>query len=77
MNNPLQTAIQMMNIGRNPMGMLQQVAGHNPRMAHAMQMISGKSPQQLRQMAENMAKERGIDLNDFVRSLGISVPMGK
>lgn len=75
--NPLQTAIQMMNMGRNPMGMLQQMSGNDPQLAKAMQIINGKSPQQLQQMAQNMAKERGINLDDFVRSLGITIPSNR
>lgn len=75
--NPLQAAIQMMNMGRNPMGMLQQMAGNNPQLAQAMHIINGKSPQQLQQMARNMAKDQGIDLDDFVRSLGITIPSNR
>lgn len=75
--NPLQTAIQMMNMGRNPMGMLQQMAGNNPQLAQAMQIINRKSPQQLQQMAQNMAKERGINLDEFARSLGIAIPSNR
>ena len=39
-----------------------------------MEMTRGKTPQQMRQMAENMAKERGLDLNDVARQLGITIP---
>lgn len=75
--NPLQTAIQMMNMGQNPMGYLQQMAGNNPQLAQAMQIINGKSPQQLQTIAQNMAKDRGINLDDFVRNLGITIPSNR
>ena len=35
------------------------------------ELIKGKDAHQLQTMAQNMAKERGIDLGDLMRSLGI------
>ena len=54
--------LQMARNGGNPMQMLQQMAGQNPQAAQAMRLIQGKSPQQLRQTAENMAKQSGTSL---------------
>lgn len=56
------------------MQMLQQMAGQNPQAAQAMRLIQGKNPQQLRQIAENMAKERGVDLNQIARQMGVTLP---
>ena len=36
-------------------------------------MVSGKSETELREMAINIAKERGIDLNGFAQSLGVKL----
>lgn len=72
--NPIMMAVQMLNAGRNPMAMFQQMAGQSPQIAQYMQMINGKNPQQLQEMAQNMAKERGIDLNQLANQLGISLP---
>ena len=69
MNNPMQL-LSMMR-GGNPQQILQQLMQQDPRVGQAMQMIQGKSPQELRQMAENLAKERGIDLNAFVQQFGM------
>ena len=33
-------------------------------------MLQGKSPQQLEQMARNMAREQGVSIEDVARSLG-------
>lgn len=74
MNNPIMILVQAMNSGRNPMQMIQQMAGQNPQIAQAFQLMQGKSPQQLQTMAQNMAKERGIDLNEMIRQLGITNP---
>lgn len=65
--------LQMMRAGRNPMQLLQQMAGQNPQAAQAMRLIQGKNPQQLQQIAENMAKERGISIDDLARQLGVSI----
>lgn len=72
MNNPVMLLVQEMNNGGNPMQLIQQMAGQNPQIAQAFQLMHGKSPQQLQQMAQNMAKERGIDINQMLRDLGIN-----
>ena len=71
MNNPMMAMMQMMQSGRNPMQLLQQMAGQNPQAAQAMRLIQGKNPQQLRQTAENMAKQRGPSIEEIARQLGI------
>ena len=53
------------------MQMIQQMAGKDQRAAQAMQMMSGKNPSQLRQIAENMARERGVSLDDMAAQMGV------
>lgn len=72
MNNPVLALVQAMQQGRNPMALMQTMAQQNPQVAQAMQLMQGKSPQQLQAMAQNMAKERGIDINEMMRQLGIN-----
>ena len=72
MNNPIMMLVQTMQKGGNPMTLMQQMAGQDPRIAQAMQLMQGKSPQQLQTMAQNMAKERGIDINQMLRQFGIN-----
>lgn len=74
MNNPVFSLVNAMQSGRNPMALVQQMAARDPQMRQFMQMVNGKSPEQLRQMAENMARERGVSINDVARQLGISLP---
>lgn len=74
MNNPMMALMQAMRSGGNPMTLLQNMARTNPQAAQAMRLIEGKSPQQLQQIANNMAKERGTSINDIARQLGISLP---
>lgn len=69
--NPMMFLLQAARGGKDPMTMLRQMAGQNPRVAQALQMVNGKTPAQLRQMAENMARERGVNLDEMIQSLGI------
>lgn len=61
--------IQALRGNGNPVGMLQQLAGQNPAIAQAMKMIEGKSPQQINQIAANMARERGVDINALTQQI--------
>lgn len=69
--NPLAMLIQAAQKGGDPKAMIRQMAAQNPQIAQAYRLIDGKSPQQLQTIAQNMAKERGIDLNQFAQSLGL------
>lgn len=74
MNNLLMQMSNTLRRGGNPVNMLRQMAGRDPRMNQFMSMVDGKSPAQLRQMAENVAKERGLDINEVARSMGFVIP---
>lgn len=74
MNNPLNMALNVMRRGGNPVALAQQMAATNPQMRQFYNMVNGKSSAELKQMAENMAKERGVSINDIARQLGITVP---
>ena len=63
--------VSLMRQGGNPVAMLQQMATNNPQAAQAMQIIQGKSPEQLRQIAANMAKERGMTIEQVMQQLGV------
>lgn len=71
MNNPIIALINAARNGGNPMQLMQQMAGQNPQIRQAMQMIKGKSPQQLEQIARNMAKESGTSVEAVMRQLGL------
>lgn len=70
MNNPIMMLLNIARSGGNPMAAMQQMANNNPQMRQAVQMMQGKSQAELQQMAQNIARERGIDLNEFIRNLG-------
>lgn len=75
--SPLALLMNAMRQGKNPTAVLNQMAMGNPQVQQAMRMMQGKSPAQLRQIAENMAAERGISINDIARQLGINLPSDK
>ena len=70
-NNPIIQLAQLARGGGNVMQAMQSMAGQDRRIAQAYGMIQGKSPQQLRQIAENMARERGTNVGDVMRQLGL------
>ena len=74
MNNLFNSLLRNMQGGMNPNALLNQMARSDPRAAQALQMLQGKSPDQLRTMAENMARERGTSVEQIARSLGIKLP---
>ena len=74
MNNLFNSLLRNMQGGMNPNALLSQMARSDPRVAQALQMLQGKSPDQLRTMAENMARERGTSVEQIARSLGITLP---
>lgn len=72
MNNPM---IQAAMSGASAMQFLQQMAGQNPMVSQAMSLIQGKNTEQLQQIAENMARQRGTTIEEIARQYGL--PMNK
>ena len=68
--NPIQV-IQMLQRGANPNQLMMQLAQNNPAVRQAMQMVNGKTPDQIRDIAQQIAKQRGIDLDQLTQQLGI------
>lgn len=77
MNNPMMQMITMLRGGMNPQTMLANMAQNNPQVRQVMQMMQGKSPAELQQMAENMAAQRGTTVEDIARQLGITIPSNR
>lgn len=71
--NPLQL-VQMLQKGGNPQQLIMQALQHNPELRQAMQMVNGRTPEQVRDMAYQLAQQRGINLNQLAQTLGIKLP---
>lgn len=68
MINPMMI-FSAMQSGQNPMQFAQQMVMQDPRAAQAVKIMQGKNAQQLEQIARNMAREKGIDLDAAMRQL--------
>lgn len=73
MMNPMQI-IQAVQNGANPNQLIAQLAQNNPAIRQAMQMINGKTPDQIRDMAQQRAKQMGVDLNQLAQQWGFKLP---
>jgi hypothetical protein len=71
--NPMQI-IQAVNNGANPNQLMMQLAQTNPAIRQAMQLMSGKTPTQIRDMVQQQAQRRGVDLNRLVQQWGVQLP---
>ena len=70
--NPMHIIMNQFVNGMSPMAILSRMNG--PQVNQAKNLIGGKSEEQLRQIAMNMAKQRGIDLNSLAKHMGINLP---
>lgn len=69
--NPVMALMNMVRSGGNPMVFMQQMARSNPQAAQAMNLINGKSQAQIRNIVENMCRERGTTVEQVARSIGL------
>lgn len=74
MNNPAMQMVDMLRRGKNPQQILFSLAQNNPQVRQIMQMMNGKSPAELKRIAQNVAAERGTTVDDVARQLGITIP---
>ena len=73
MMKPLQM-LNMLQKAQNPYGMLQQLSQNNPKLQRVMEIMNGKSPQQLEQYVRNVAQTQGVDLKDLAQKMGLQLP---
>ena len=78
MTNPFQAMQAFTNpnkfLSQQLQGCMNQMAQQNPQAYHkAMEMTQGKTEEQMKQTAMNLAQQRGIDLRQFANSFGINL----
>lgn len=71
--NPLQL-IKTLRGGGNPLQMLMGMAQQNPMLKQVMDMVNGKTPEEMRDFVYQTAQQRGVDMNQLAQSLGIELP---
>lgn len=70
MNNPMQL-FQMLRGAQNPMQMMMSMFGSNPQFNQVMQIVQGKSPQELEQYVRNAYQSNGQDINQVLKQFGL------
>lgn len=70
MNNPMQL-FQMLRGAQNPMQMMMSMFGGNPQFNQIMQIVQGKSPQELEQYVRNAYQSNGQDINQVLKQFGL------
>lgn len=76
-NNPMSMIAHQMQRGVNPKLVLSQMARTDPQIAQIFKIIGNKNEAELRQFTQNLAKERGVDLNELAKSYGITIPSNR
>ena len=71
-SGPMQMIMDRFMSGMNPETILEQMGG--PQARQAKQIIHGKSTAQLRNIAMNMAQQRGVNLGELAQQLGVRLP---
>lgn len=66
MTNPFQL-IQLVMNSNNPEQMLMQILGDNPQYQQVYNIIQGKTPEQIKQYAQNLCKTQNIDINSLAK----------
>ncbi len=59
---------------QNPMQMIFNIFQQNPNFKKVMDMVNGKSPQEIEELVRNTAKTQGLDINDVFKKLGLNMP---
>ena len=68
MFNPMQM-MQMLQYSQNPSMLMEKLMAQNPLFSRAMQMGNGKNPQELAMIAHNLAKQQGMNDQQFAQLL--------
>lgn len=68
MFNPMQLMGLLQN-SQNPSMLMESLMAQNPLLSRAMQMGQGKNPQELAMIARNLAKQQGMNDQQFARLL--------
>lgn len=75
--NPFQMVQMLQQAKGNPMQIFENMASGNPQYQRVMQMVNGKSPQEIRKVCMNLCEQQGVDFSGMVnqmKSMGINVP---
>lgn len=66
MNPQMLNTLKMLSNCNNPLAMMQQMYGNNPKFQQFMGMVNGKTPQETEQFIKNMFNEQGINFDNLM-----------
>lgn len=66
MNPQILNTLKMLSNSNNPLAMMQQMYGNNPKFQQFMGMVNGKTPQEQVQFVKNMFNEQGINVDNLI-----------
>lgn len=69
MQNSIIPFLQQLSQAQNPMGMITQMFGGSPQFQQVMQIVQGKSPQELEKYVRNICKSQNIDVDTLIRTV--------
>ena len=66
--------VRMAKKGIDPDKLAQQLIKQNPAVKRAAELMSGKTNDEIKQIAYNRAAQMGVDLNQMAKDMGIKLP---
>ena len=73
MMNPL-SMLNMLQKVRNAKAILSQLSVNNPQLKRVMEVLDGKSPQEIKAYVQNVAQTQGVDLTQLAQRMGLQLP---
>lgn len=64
----------MLQKAQNPKAILSQLSVNNPQLKRVMEVLDGKSPQEIKAYVQNVAKTQGVDLTQLAQRMGLQLP---
>ena len=68
-NDALTTLITILKTGGNPQAVLNSMAAQNPKIREALQLLQGKSSQDMENICRNLCKQKGIDFDTTLQQV--------
>ena len=64
----------MLQKAQNPKMILNQLSANNPQLKRVMEVLDGKSPQEIKAYVQNVAQTQGVDLTQLAQRMGLQLP---
>ena len=68
-NDTLASLIAILKTGANPQTVLNSMAAQNPKIGEALQLLQGKSSQDMENICRNLCKQKGIDFDTTLQQV--------